>query len=231
MWVRFPTVFSWNVITLIFSELLSVTNPKCTGKDNREPKTQTQTDTDSYSCSHSWLLSAPEIRISLPSPLHLQLWNAAVCNFCPSWWQTGSDTSGINSYFLTCCWVAYMLPVEISTFFSTNIHHCKALWNCEAGESCQWSHAVNKVEKRVTGIHRKGKDSVCISAFCELRTTVQCSSCRTLPSQAVSGEWGWNGEFFSCTSTILDLSFSHWNNWRNRHLAKSVSGVPATFHH
>lgn len=120
-----------------------------------------------------------------PQSLASAALKCAVCNFCPSWWQTGSDTSGINSYFLTCCWVAYMLPVEISTFFSTNIHHCKALWNYEVGESCQWSHAVNKVERRVTGIHRKGKDSVCISAFRELWTTVQCSSCRTLPSQGM----------------------------------------------
>lgn len=41
--LRFPTVFSWNVITLIFSELLSVANPKCTGNDKREPKTHRQT--------------------------------------------------------------------------------------------------------------------------------------------------------------------------------------------
>lgn len=124
----------------------------------------------------------------------------------------GSDTSGINSsYFLIWCWVAYMLPVEISMFLPlTSI--TSGLCETEFGEPCHCSHVVNKVEKTGTGIHRKGwaQFDVYPSAFCKLWTTVHVLHAGLSHHRLSVGNRYEYGEFFSCTSIIWDLSFSHW---------------------
>lgn len=41
--------------------------------------------------------------------------------------------------------------------FSTDIHHRRALQNCEFRDLCHCSHVANKMEKTGTDIHQKGR--------------------------------------------------------------------------
>lgn len=114
MRVRLPTSFSLNLITHFLRA--AVINPTHSGNDNRASKTQIQADINSCSYSGSWLLSVPEIRITLPQLLASTVLKCCCLQLLP-FMMTDREWHLWNSYFLTWCCIIYMLTVGISIFF------------------------------------------------------------------------------------------------------------------